>query len=64
MQSRALERKTLKVFIKNKMPNSTCVFLFAGLAVGLGIGAIAEVAKKSLKPQQGDERNVCVLLVT
>lgn len=33
--------------------------LFAGLAVGLGIGAIAEVAKKSLKPQQqGDERRI------
>lgn len=31
--------------------------LFAGLAVGLGIGAIAEVAKKTLRPhQQGDER--------
>lgn len=29
---------------------------FAGLAVGLGIGAIAEVAKKTLRPhQQGDE---------
>ncbi|KAM6917196.1 atypical kinase COQ8A, mitochondrial [Lycodopsis pacificus] len=26
---------------------------FGGLAVGLGIGAIAEVAKKSLKPKQG-----------
>lgn len=30
--------------------------LFTGLAVGLGIGAIAEVAKKTLRPhQQGDE---------
>lgn len=34
-----------------------CSFLLAGLAVGLGIGAIAEVAKKSLKPQQqGDKK--------
>ncbi|XP_037652096.1 atypical kinase COQ8A, mitochondrial [Sebastes umbrosus] len=32
---------------------------FGGLAVGLGIGAIAEVAKKSLKPQQqGDKKSV------
>ncbi|XP_034431590.1 atypical kinase COQ8A, mitochondrial-like isoform X2 [Hippoglossus hippoglossus] len=29
---------------------------FGGLAVGLGIGAIAEVAKKSLKPQQQDDK--------
>ncbi|KAG7229124.1 hypothetical protein INR49_013066 [Caranx melampygus] len=29
---------------------------FGGLAVGLGIGAIAEVAKKSLKPQQQGEK--------
>uniref|UniRef100_A0A8D3DYV1 Atypical kinase COQ8A, mitochondrial n=1 Tax=Scophthalmus maximus TaxID=52904 RepID=A0A8D3DYV1_SCOMX len=28
---------------------------FGGLAVGLGIGAIAEVARKSLKPQQQDD---------
>lgn len=33
------------------------VILFTGLAIGLGIGAIAEVAKKNFKPQkQGDER--------
>lgn len=33
------------------------LMLFAGLAIGLGIGAIAEVAKKNLKPQKpGDER--------
>uniref|UniRef100_A0A4W6FRY2 Atypical kinase COQ8A, mitochondrial n=1 Tax=Lates calcarifer TaxID=8187 RepID=A0A4W6FRY2_LATCA len=32
---------------------------FGGLAVGLGIGAIAEVAKKSLKPQQqGDKKSI------
>lgn len=32
---------------------------FAGLAVGLGIGAIAEVVKKSLKPkEQGDNRRL------
>ncbi|XP_078145462.1 atypical kinase COQ8A, mitochondrial isoform X2 [Centroberyx gerrardi] len=32
---------------------------FGGLAVGLGIGAIAEVAKKSLKPQQeGDKKAI------
>uniref|UniRef100_A0A8C9ZAJ1 Atypical kinase COQ8A, mitochondrial n=1 Tax=Sander lucioperca TaxID=283035 RepID=A0A8C9ZAJ1_SANLU len=31
-------------------------FLSAGLAVGLGIGAIAEMAKKSLKPQQQGEK--------
>ncbi|AWP16140.1 putative chaperone activity of bc1 complex-like mitochondrial [Scophthalmus maximus] len=32
---------------------------FGGLAVGLGIGAIAEVARKSLKPQQqGDKKSV------
>ncbi|KAM4625049.1 LOW QUALITY PROTEIN: atypical kinase COQ8A, mitochondrial [Polymixia lowei] len=34
---------------------------FGGLAVGLGLGAIAEVAKKSLKPQQqqdGDKKSV------
>ncbi|XP_068577950.1 atypical kinase COQ8A, mitochondrial isoform X2 [Cebidichthys violaceus] len=30
---------------------------FGGLAVGLGIGAIAEVAKKSLKPKQGGKGN-------
>ncbi|XP_054470035.1 atypical kinase COQ8A, mitochondrial isoform X2 [Anoplopoma fimbria] len=30
---------------------------FGGLAVGLGIGAIAEVAKKSLNPQQGVQGN-------
>ncbi|XP_031165645.1 atypical kinase COQ8A, mitochondrial [Sander lucioperca] len=29
---------------------------FGGLAVGLGIGAIAEMAKKSLKPQQQGEK--------
>ncbi|XP_062252461.1 atypical kinase COQ8A, mitochondrial-like [Platichthys flesus] len=29
---------------------------FGGLAVGLGIGAIAEVAKKSWKPQQQDDK--------
>uniref|UniRef100_A0A8D3C4R7 Atypical kinase COQ8A, mitochondrial n=1 Tax=Scophthalmus maximus TaxID=52904 RepID=A0A8D3C4R7_SCOMX len=35
---------------------------FGGLAVGLGIGAIAEVARKSLKPQQqGDERRIAFL---
>ena len=39
------------------------ISLSAGLAVGLGIGAIAEVAKKSLKPQQGDKRRILVLLV-
>lgn len=33
------------------------LIVLAGLAIGLGIGAIAEVAKKNLKPQeQGDER--------
>lgn len=32
---------------------------FGGLAVGLGIGAIAEVARKSLKPQQqGDKKSI------
>lgn len=32
---------------------------FGGLAVGLGLGAIAEVAKKSLKPQQqGDKKSI------
>ncbi|KAM9841990.1 atypical kinase COQ8A, mitochondrial isoform 1-T2 [Aulostomus maculatus] len=32
---------------------------FGGLAVGLGIGAIAEVAKKTLKPQQqGDKKSI------
>ncbi|XP_070777134.1 atypical kinase COQ8A, mitochondrial isoform X2 [Enoplosus armatus] len=32
---------------------------FGSLAVGLGIGAIAEVAKKSLKPQQqGDKKSI------
>ncbi|XP_040916111.1 atypical kinase COQ8A, mitochondrial isoform X2 [Toxotes jaculatrix] len=31
---------------------------FGSLAVGLGIGAIAEVAKKSLKPQQGDKKAI------
>ncbi|XP_042357320.1 atypical kinase COQ8A, mitochondrial-like [Plectropomus leopardus] len=38
---------------------------FGGLAVGLGIGAIAEVAKKSLKPQQqqGDKGNMFALLL-
>lgn len=30
------------------------IFL-AGLAVGLGIGAIAEMAKKTFKPKQGDQ---------
>ena len=36
----------------------------AGLAVGLGIGAIAEVAKKSFKPkQQGDKKRTIVSLV-
>uniref|UniRef100_A0A673BL46 Atypical kinase COQ8A, mitochondrial n=1 Tax=Sphaeramia orbicularis TaxID=375764 RepID=A0A673BL46_9TELE len=35
------------------------LFNFGGLAVGLGIGAIAEVAKKSLKPQQqGDKKSI------
>ncbi|XP_028995202.1 atypical kinase COQ8A, mitochondrial [Betta splendens] len=29
---------------------------FGGLAVGLGIGAIAEVAKKALKPQHGGDK--------
>uniref|UniRef100_A0A668AJR2 Atypical kinase COQ8A, mitochondrial n=1 Tax=Myripristis murdjan TaxID=586833 RepID=A0A668AJR2_9TELE len=31
---------------------------FGGLAVGLGIGAIAEVAKKSLKPQQQNKKAI------
>ncbi|XP_062296335.1 atypical kinase COQ8A, mitochondrial [Scomber scombrus] len=31
---------------------------FGGLAVGLGIGAIAEVAKKSFKSQQGDKKSI------
>lgn len=31
------------------------LILFAGLAIGLGIGAIAEVAKKNFKPpKEGD----------
>lgn len=30
----------------------------AGLAIGLGIGAIAEVAKKALKPQHGGKRRI------
>lgn len=41
-----------------------CLMRFcAGLAVGLGIGAIAEVAKKSFKPkQEGETRRKFVLL--
>ncbi|XP_067469883.1 atypical kinase COQ8A, mitochondrial [Thunnus thynnus] len=31
---------------------------FGGLAVGLGIGAIAEVAKKSFKPQEGVKKSI------
>ncbi|CAJ1073301.1 atypical kinase COQ8A%2C mitochondrial isoform X1 [Xyrichtys novacula] len=31
---------------------------FGGLAVGLGFGAIAELAKKSLKPQQGPKKSI------
>ena len=33
----------------NCLISALCCFLFAGLALGLGIGALAEVAKKTIR---------------
>ena len=34
-----------------ELVRSTCLWVLAGLAVGLGFGALAKVAKKSLRPE-------------
>lgn len=54
-------RQNMPVYWKEVYESCLYSSVSAGLAVGLGLGAIAEVAKKSLKPQQqGDDRSISV----
>lgn len=54
-------RQNMPVYWKEVYESCLYPSVSAGLAVGLGLGAIAEVAKKSLKPQQqGDDRSISV----